>query len=81
MSIGCMSLTAWGLILDIAGVFLLALTLKFCFYLFPKKMIPKASWGEDNLLRLFIHYFSWFLYWSSWLLIILGFVLQLVDQF
>ncbi len=75
-----MSFTAWGLVFDIFGVIILAVTLKYCFYVMPMKMIPKASFGKDNPEKSFMHYFSWFLYLLSWFLIIAGFVLQLVDE-
>jgi hypothetical protein len=75
-----MTLTAWGLISDIVGVILLALTLKFFFYAFPKKLTPCATFSKDKPEKSFMGYFSWFLYILSWGLIILGFALQLKDQ-
>jgi hypothetical protein len=76
-----MSYTAWGLISNIVGVLSLALTLKYCFYATPTGIFPKASFGKDKPSKPFMHYCGWFLYWSSWLLVVLGFVLQLADQF
>jgi hypothetical protein len=73
--------TTWGLISNIVGVLCLALTLKYCFYVTPMGMFPKASFGKDKPSKPFMHYCGWFLYWSSWIFIMLGFILQLADQF